>query len=60
MHVFCLGLKMYMGLGSNPQINYVTFIQFELSHLFAQRLPKHIDTLYLVNATSLTILFRSF
>ena len=54
---------MCMRLGSNPQINYFTLTLFELSHLLAQRLPKYIDTRYLVNATPLTFfsdLFETF
>ena len=47
-----------MMLGCNPHIFFVTFLQFELSHFFAQ-LPKRIDTGYFVNATPPTILALS-
>ena len=32
-----------MAFGCIPQINFVTFWQFEHSHSFAYLLPKHID-----------------
>ena len=48
-----------MTFAYNPQINYVTFLQFELI-FFVQPLPKHIDTGYLMNATPPTITFGSF
>ena len=44
---------MCMTFGYNPQINFVTFSQFELSHFWAQLLLKLMDIRYLVSATVL-------
>ena len=54
---------MCMRFDCNPQIIFVTFLQFELSLnlvIFCSTLLKHIDTWYLLNATSPTNLPLSF
>ena len=48
-----------MTFGFNPLI-VVTFLRFELSHFMTQLPSKHIDFVYLVNATPPTILPGSF
>ena len=43
-----------------PRLDFVTFMQFKISHFSAQLLPNHIDTGCLVYSTPPTILTRSF
>ena len=50
---FCQGLKICMTFACNPQIKFCHFLRsFNLVIVLARLLPKHIDTGYLVNATS--------